>query len=344
MAHPALVLLGAGAGGAPGPGSGCYAPGTTGTVTAPANATGCTVELWGGGGGGGAATGILGYGGGGAAYVKRSFSVVGGSTQIDYAVGAKGTGAVGFGSGTSGSDSTVGVPSGGPFVISLSAGGGIAGDDTLPGNAGIATASGGIPHPSGTAPTMGSFGRGMGGDAGNQPTGGATGKPGVTPGGGGFGDESIGWDGGDGSLCFYWTYPTNVVLSDQTAVNTSLAGVGGSATATYSLNSSGQATRTNAAGTPVNITGQWLTSGTAADYEVFAQWSPSGGGPNAVLGGGTTGGATPDTWLGLGTTRSFTLTGVSANVGRELYIQIRNASTQDIVNFCTITVEVDSAP
>lgn len=338
MAHIALVLLGAGGGG--GVGSQCFAAGTTGTVTAPTGATGCTVEMWGGGGGGGAAPG---YGGGGAAHLKRSFSVTGGSTQIAYTVGAKGTGALAPGAGVQGGSSSILVPPSGPPDISLVAGGGGAGDSTLPGTAGTITASGGIPFAAGSAPTNGSLG--TGGDAGDTAGGGGLGgTPGGTPGGGGNGEVDFGWDGGDGSVCFYWTYPTNVVLSNQSAVNFSLAGVGGSATATYRLDNAGQASRTNTSGTLVNITGQWLTSGTAADYEVYAQWSPSGGGPGGVLGGGTTGGATPDTWLSLGTTRSFTLTGVSANVERELYIQIRNATTQEIVNFCTVTVEVDSAP
>ena len=77
---------------------------------------------------------------------------------------------------------------------------------------------------------------------------------------------------------------------------------------------------------------------------VPAQWSPVGGGPGGVFGGGTTGGATPGTWLGLGTTRDFTLSATNTFAERELYIQIRNATTQEIVNFCTISVEVDSAP
>jgi hypothetical protein len=83
------------------------------------------------------------------------------------------------------------------------------------------------------------------------------------------------------------------------------------------------------------IAGEWLTSGTAANYEVYAEWGS---------GGGTTGGAAAGTWLGLGTTRDFTLTATNNSVQRELYIRIRLAATQAVVNFCTITVSVDSAP
>lgn len=341
MAHIALVLLGAGGGG--GVGSQCFAAGTTGTVTAPTGATGCTVEMWGGGGGGGGSFGTTGYGGGGGAYLKRSFSVAGGTTQIAYSVGAKGAGAATAGAGGIGADSTVDVPAGGPFDISLAAGGGDGGTDVAPGAAGVTTASGGIPFPSGSPPQVG--GLGLGGNAGNTADGGGLGgAPGATPGGGGNGDDNFGWDGGDGSLCFYWTYPTNVVLSNQSALNFSLSGVGGTATATYRLASTGVASATNSAGTLTAISGQWLTSGTAADYEVMGQWSPQTGGPGSIAGGGSVGGATPATWLGLGTTRDFTLSATNNFAERELYIQIRNAATQEIVNFCTISVEVDSAP
>ncbi len=339
MAHIALVLLSSTAGG---PSAECKAPGTTGTITAPSGATGCTVELWGGGGGGGGNFGSSGYGGGGAAFVKRSFSVAGGTTQIGYAVGALGLGSVGVAGGADGGDSTISVPPTSP-TISLAAGGGKGGQATVPGAAGTTTLTGGIPWDLGSAPTAGTIG--LGGNAGNTAGGGgAGGAPGVTPGGGGFGDDNFGWNGGDGSVCFYWTYASNVVLSDQLAQNNSLSGVGGTATATYRLASTGVASATNSAGVLTAISGQWLTSGTAADYEVYAEWSPVGGGPGGIVGGGSTGGAASGTWLSLGTTRDFTLSATNNFVERELYIRIRNAATQTVVNFCTITAEVDSAP
>jgi hypothetical protein len=332
MAHIALALL-AGSGNVS---SQCMAPGTFGTVTAPTGATGCTVELWGGGGGGSSNPGLAGYGGGGAAFVKRSFSVTGGSTQIGYTVAGMGSGGGPYSDGTDGPDSIINVPPTLP-TITLTAGGGKGGQTTAPGAAGTTSMTGGIPWDLGVAPTAG--GISLGGNAGNVAGGGGTnGAPGNTPGGGGN-DSGVtggfGFSGGNGSVCFYWTYPTNIVLSDQSALNNSLAGVGGTATATYQLASTGAASRTNSAGVLTAISGEWLTSGTAADYEVYAEWGS---------GGGTTGGATPDTWLGLGTTRNFTLTATNNSVQRELYIRIRLAATQAVVNFCTITVSVDSAP
>jgi hypothetical protein len=190
--------------------------------------------------------------------------------------------------------------------------------------------TGGIPWDLGVAPTAG--GVSLGGNAGNVAGGGGTnGAPGNTPGGGGNDSGTtggFGFRGGDGSVCFYWTYPSNVVVSNQSALNNSLAGIGGTATATYRLASSGVASRTNSAGVLTAIAGEWLTSGTA-------EWGS---------GGGTTGGAAAGTWLGLGTTRDFTLTATNISVQRELYIRIRLAATQAVVNFCTITVSVDSAP
>ena len=332
MAHIALVLLT----GSNGLASQCMAPGTFGTITAPTGATGCTVELWGGGGGGSSNPGLAGYGGGGAAFVKRSFSVVGGTTQIGYTVAVFGQGGGPYSNGADGTNSVIEVPPISP-TITLTAGGGKGGQTTAPGAAGTTSMTGGIPWDLGVAPTAG--GISLGGDAGNVAGGGGTGgAPGNTPGGGGN-DSGVtggfGFRGGDGSVCFYWTYPSNVVLSDQSALNNSLAGIGGTATATYRLANTGVASRTNSAGVLTAISGHWLTSGSAANYEVYAEWGS---------GGGTTGWATPATWLSLGTTRDFTLTATNSSVQRELYIQIRLASTQAVVNFCTITVSVDSAP
>jgi hypothetical protein len=331
----------------------CFAAGQSGTITAPTGATGVTVEMFGGGGGGGVNGSSAGYGGGGAGYAKRSFSVAGGSSQISYNVGTGGAGSTTIADGSNGGPSVVEFPPGGGG-IELTAGYGGGGGETAPGAAGVNVLDGGIPFPATSAATAGT--NLVGGDAGNVAGGGGTGGSsysvaGGTPGGGGgpgVGSggvvSAVGGNGGGGRICFYWTYPSNVVLSDQYAANLSLSGVGGTATATYRLRSDGQALATNVSGTLVNITGQWLTSGTSSNYEVYAQWSPQGGGPGGIPGGGVIGGATPQTWLSLGTTRDFTLSATNNAVERELYIQIRNAATQEIVNFCVITVEVDSAP
>jgi hypothetical protein len=136
----------------------------------------------------------------------------------------------------------------------------------------------------------------------------------------------------------------DVVLSNRTADNFSLSGIGGTATATYRLASTGTASATNLSGVLTAISGEWLVSGTASNYEVYGTWSPQGGGPGGIFGGGTTGGATPATWLNLGTTRDYTLSATNNYVQRELYVEIRNASTLVVVATATITFEVDSAP
>jgi len=132
-----------------------------------------------------------------------------------------------------------------------------------------------------------------------------------------------------------WTkfFPT-VSITDQFAYNYSKAGIGGTATATYRLASSGQASATNAAGSLTNISGEWLVgSGTTSDYEVQGTWSGSGG----TIGG-------PIGWVGLGTTRDYTLTATNSFATRTLFVEIRIAASALVIDSATITFEVDSAP
>lgn len=132
-----------------------------------------------------------------------------------------------------------------------------------------------------------------------------------------------------------WTkFFPSVKITDQTAENYSRSGIGGSATATYRLHSSGQASATNASGVLTNISGEWLVgSGTTSDYEVQGTWSGSGG---------TVGG--PTGWVGLGTTRDYTLTVVNNVVTRNLALEIRIAASALIIATATIAFDVDSAP
>ena len=135
-----------------------------------------------------------------------------------------------------------------------------------------------------------------------------------------------------------------VNITDVSALNYSLNGVGGTATATYRLGSNGQARSTNNSGVLTDISGEWLVTGTASDFEVYATWSPQGGGPGDITGGGNVGGDATATWLSLGTTRDFTLTATNNAVERELYIQIRYTPTSTVLDSATIYVSVDSAP
>lgn len=122
-------------------------------------------------------------------------------------------------------------------------------------------------------------------------------------------------------------------ITDQSALNYSLSGLGGTATATYRLNATGVAYYTNAAGTLTAISGEWLTSGTAALYEAQGVWG---------AGTGTTGG--PTGWVALNVTRDWTLTRSNNFANRDLALQIRVAATGVVLASATITFEVDSAP
>ena len=125
-----------------------------------------------------------------------------------------------------------------------------------------------------------------------------------------------------------------VAISNQSAQNFSLAGIGGTATARYRLYSDGIAYRTNTSGTVVAISGEWLRAGAASDFEVFASFSGSGG---------TVAGPT-GSWVSLGTDREWTLTVTNNFVTRDLSVQIRLASNSVVIDTATITFEVDSAP
>jgi hypothetical protein len=127
-----------------------------------------------------------------------------------------------------------------------------------------------------------------------------------------------------------------VKVSDNTALNLSKSGVGGTAAATYRFASSGQASATNAAGTLTNISGEWLVgSGTTSDYEVRATVLSGSGGSFSGPGAG---------WHNLGTTRDWSLT-VTNNAGdRDVLMEIRIAATSLVIASATITFEVDSAP
>ena len=127
-----------------------------------------------------------------------------------------------------------------------------------------------------------------------------------------------------------------VAISDQTALNYSQSGIGGSATATYRLGNDGIAKATNVSGVLTAITGEWLVTGSASDFEAYM--SAAGGGS-----GGSTGG-TFNSWVNLGTTRDWTLTATNNYAVRYLTLQIRVVATGTILDTATITLEVDSAP
>lgn len=133
------------------------------------------------------------------------------------------------------------------------------------------------------------------------------------------------------------TAAASVAISNATASNFSKAGIGGTATATYRLNSNGAAYRTNLSGTLISISGEWLVSGSASAFEArMSAASPAGS-------GGTTGG-TFSTWLNLGTTRDWTLSATNNFAERYFNLEIRLASTGTVLDTALITFSVDSAP
>lgn len=133
---------------------------------------------------------------------------------------------------------------------------------------------------------------------------------------------------------FYGKANASVAISNQSAINNSRAGLGGTAVARYQLNLNGAAYRTNISGSLVSINGEWLTSGSASLFDVYATWSGSGG---TVT--GTTG-----SWLNLATTREWTLSATNNYQTRNLAIEIRLASSGAVLDTATIEFSVDSAP
>lgn len=127
----------------------------------------------------------------------------------------------------------------------------------------------------------------------------------------------------------------SVKITDQTAVNNSKAGAGGTAAATYRLRNDGVALRQQGTSL-VTISGEWLVgSGAASDYEARATVLSGSGGSFSGPGAG---------WHNLSTTRDWSLS-VTNNFGdRDVLIEIRIAATSLVIASATITFEVDSAP
>ena len=133
-----------------------------------------------------------------------------------------------------------------------------------------------------------------------------------------------------------WTkFFPSVKITDQSAVNNSRAGIGGSAAATYRLGNDGAA-RASTGASLVSIAGEWLVgSGTTSDYEAQATVLSGSGGSFSGPGAG---------WNNLGTTRDWSLT-VTNNYGeRYVLIEIRPVGSTTTTISATIYFEVDSAP
>lgn len=120
-------------------------------------------------------------------------------------------------------------------------------------------------------------------------------------------------------------------LSTGNSFNNSLNGIGGTATATVRLSLNGSLYLSQNASL-VAVTGQWRNVGASADYEAQGTWQS---------GTGTTGG--PSGWVSLSSTQDWTLSATNNAVTRDLLLEIRLASTSQLITSATITCDVDSA-
>jgi hypothetical protein len=108
-------------------------------------------------------------------------------------------------------------------------------------------------------------------------------------------------------------------------VNDTISSVvpGGTASATYALNSDGS--RTN---------GTWLRSGLASNYEA-----------RATLTSGTfSSGSGAGAWLSLGTSRSWTVTATGTLKSATFTLEIRIAGGGATLDTATITIDADGTP
>lgn len=82
----------------------------------------------------------------------------------------------------------------------------------------------------------------------------------------------------------------------------------------------------------VNFSNEWLVTGTPSNYDVYATWAANATlSPTATLAG-----ASQNTWLNLGTTRSWNLVSSQADLGGALTVQI--APTSDHANILSSSV------
>lgn len=130
-------------------------------------------------------------------------------------------------------------------------------------------------------------------------------------------------------------------ISNQSVLNFLYLSLGGgTATGYYQLLSTGTARKTDGTtnnGVLTNISGEWLVSGSASLFDVYATFS------NPYGTGGTPLGPT-GSWLNLGTTRDWGLTSTDEYAHRLLDVQIRLVATGSVLDSATITFEIDTSP
>lgn len=126
-----------------------------------------------------------------------------------------------------------------------------------------------------------------------------------------------------------------VSITNQLAFGENRAGLGGTSTAKYRLKNDGVAqTGTFPTGGYADISGEWLTSGTAADFETQGTFTNN-------TGGTSTG---PTTWVSLSTTREWTFETTNNDASCDLTVEIRLASSGVVLDSALIYMEAFSAP
>lgn len=108
---------------------------------------------------------------------------------------------------------------------------------------------------------------------------------------------------------------------------------GGTSTARYQLLNTGVATQTDNGGNQ-NITGQWLVTGTVADFSARGTFSS--------VSGGTTGG--PTTYTNLATSQAWTLQSSATDQTANLLIEIRHDPSNLVVASATMAMSTFGSP
>lgn len=116
--------------------------------------------------------------------------------------------------------------------------------------------------------------------------------------------------------------------------NTTKAGIGGTSTVSFSFNSSGAGSTT---GATQSVPGSWTwrLSGASADYELYVTGSDDNGGTFT---------GTLNTWLSLGTTRTFSFSTTNNDSNWTGTYQIRLASGGTVVGTANVDMQVFTAP
>jgi hypothetical protein len=350
----------------------------SGSNTAPTNATGAFVHVWGGGGGPNELRG-----GGGSGYSRKFVKVVGGSTVISYNVGAGGAAVNGGTGGTGGTsnaqisgNSTTWGSTGGqgaPRAINALGGSGSGGDVNEDSAGGATSGTGG--QAGGTNSLTEGGGLSSGGAA--NPYGGGAAPIGVGGGSGADGAVKIVWinqsdtkmgkmrwginfpggdlnavntDGFEITNTFSKIYQTGILIPGfyKTTKTLSLLALNsgqGSASGNVFLkiDSNGVLTMSSTAGTTTNVRSiTWLTSGSNSNYTA-----------NLVLylGGGSTGvsGSATNTDLTLDTTRTWYIDGFtsgeqSVSGGANCELIIKDSGGILITRPVLMQLQVDSYP